>query len=244
LSGDPVLIQLIEQGRDLYCEFASKFYKKLITKENKMERKFGKTAILGLDYNMGWVRFQKQVFLDLELKIEDKQAKEAVNLYRKMYINVPKLWRYLDKFIYFLTRSGEPIDFVSLPIRFEYETIVLPSGLKIRYPNLRKDKKDGWIYDIWDKKVGGTVIRNLYGGKILENVCQALAGELCKDIILEHASAVVGFIYDEVILVVPEEEAHAAASKLRCDMMQPPRWLPNIKLDCEIKSGDNWREAK
>lgn len=247
LSKDPGLISGIEKGIDLYCDFASTFFGRKITKEDDSARRFGKCAILGLGYNMGPNKFARTVKIQTGQTVSEEDAWKAVSLYRNKYTRVPTLWDRLEKDILRLTSTYNSYRYGNeLGISFHKEAVELPSGLRMRYPNLRqqigKRNKPEWIYDVYDKGVLGT--RTLYGGKVLENICQALAGELCKTAMLKMGKYVVGAVHDEVILVVPEEEAENAADKLYQVMITPPAWLPDIKLEAEVGIGKNWGEAK
>ena len=50
LAGQHDQVELYRQGKDVYCDFASRVYKKTITKKDNKERAVGKTCILGLGY--------------------------------------------------------------------------------------------------------------------------------------------------------------------------------------------------
>lgn len=238
LSKDRAFIAALEG--DPYCDFATSFYGRPITKADKRERKFGKTAILGLGYNMGAKKFKQSVFLQTGEIILDKEAKRAVNLFRAKYYQVPQLWNRFDNQIGELQRHGWGVPTKNGLVK--PCTIKLPSGLYIQYPNLRMEK-DEWVYDIREKKAGITQ-KKLYGGKILENVCQALAGELCKEKMLVFGRDVVGQVHDEIILCVPEIEAEEKANLLWQEMTKAPTWLPEMEIKAEVKIGKNWRMAK
>ncbi len=78
-----------------------------------------------------------------------------------------------------------------------------------------------------------------------ENLCQALAGEICK-----HSMRMMGLpnffgqIHDELISVVPAGSADVAQRALECAMTMPPPWFPGIVLGAEVGVGMNWLEAK
>lgn len=255
LSRDPGLVQAIEQGTDIYCDFASVFYGRRITKADKKERQFGKTAILGLGYGMGWKKFKKTVRLQTKETISNEDAKKAVDLYRGRYAGVPALWDALDNTIQSMA-STETLSrtFTNIPVKFSRECIILPSGLKIRYPNLRqeqvtsKDEETGraytrmeWIYDVYDK--GRLTKRKLYGGKVLENISQAIAGEFCKESMMKM-NDVTGLVHDEIHVRTKKGLGFVTAQKLKRVMSVPPKWMPNIKLDAEVHVGANWGAAK
>lgn len=253
LSRDPGLVQAIEHGTDIYCDFASVFYGRRITKADKKERQFGKTAILGLGYGMGWKKFKHTVRLQTKETISEENARKAIELYRTRYAGVSALWAILhDKIQSMTTKDSSTV--LGLPVTFEHECIMLPSGLKIRYPNLRqerttsKDEETGraytrieWVYDVYDK--GHLAKRKLYGGKVLENISQALAGELCKESMMQMDN-VTGLVHDEIHVIAKKGLGLIVAQKLKRVMSVPPSWFPNIKLDAEVGVGENWGETK
>ncbi len=241
LANDPALIAAIDG--DPYCDFASSFYGRKITKKDEVERRFGKCAILGLGYGMGAAKFKKTVRLQTGTAITDEQAKKAVDLYRERYAKVPLLWYRLDGSLKQLMDGGKGY-FCNLPIQYEKEALILPSGLKVRFPNLRKNEDDQWIFDVWTKKKGSAETANLYGGKVLENVSQALAGELCKEVASGFMSTLTGLVHDEIHLVVEQGVAKRMATLLEDAMMAPCKWLPSMKLKAEVGVGKNWLEAK
>jgi hypothetical protein len=250
-SRDPGLLAAIEKGVDIYCDIASVFYGRKITKADEKERGFGKQAILGLGYGMGWKKFKRTVRLQTGQTITDDEAKRAVDIYRTRYAGVQALWNALDDTIQVMADPNGYRKLSNIPVEFRHERIVLPSGLKIRYPNLRQmDGERGhpeWVYDVYHK--GRLETRKLYGGKILENICQALAGELCKDVMERMDNGitkdeVTGQVHDELHYRARRNAGWIVAQKLRREMATPPKWFPLIKLDAEVHVGANWGEAK
>lgn len=254
LSQDPGLIQGIENGEDLYCKFASAFYGRTISKADDKERRFGKTAILGLGYGMGPTKFQKTVYLQSPTedksgnkiprqKITIEEAKKAVNLYRSLYYKVPVLWKRLDFLVRYITDKDNElgtITYSDLPVRSRFCSLVLPSGLILQYPNLREEGRE-WVYDSWGKK-GEKVPTKLYGGKLLENISQALAGELCKEVMRKFGDKVVGQVHDEILLISDNPVEDRA--ELEAAMSEAPEWLPELKLEAEVGYGKTWAQAK
>jgi hypothetical protein len=244
LSKDPGLIEAIENDIDLYCDFASTFYERTITKADDLERRFGKCAILGLGYGMGAKKFARTVRLQTGQTISDAEADRAVDLYRSRYTRVPQLWYVLNSYIPLLAREEEGL-FIGMPIRYKKEALVLPDGLEMRYPNLRQQEGTHgpeWIYDVWDK--GQLQKRKLYGGKVLENISQGLAGVLCKEAAQQFGDKVTGLVHDEIHLVERAPFALLTKKKLERVMSTTPNWMPRMKLKAEVGIGKNWLEAK
>gem|GEM_PF-5598906 len=242
LSQDPGLIAAL-QG-DPYSVFASNYYGRKITKKNPEERRFGKEAILGLGYSMGWRKFKDRVKLKTGQTITVDEAKRGVNMYREMYCEVPALWELLNSMIPYMA-SGKPFLW-PFPGKLGHEYIELPSGLKMWYPNLRPTKgswgQDEWVYDIW--KRGHLIEAKLYGGKLLENMCQAYTGDLCKEAALKFGNRVSGLVHDEIHVITKKGLGLVTKMALQRAMTVSPKWFPELKLKAEVSVGPNWREAK
>ena len=67
------------------------------------------------------------------------------------------------------------------------------SELPLRERGADKDER---CIDAYNKR--NLEKRKLYGGKLLENISQALAGELCKEAMLKMGDAVTGLVHDEI----------------------------------------------
>lgn len=252
LAKEPKLMNAIMADVDTYIEFASMYYGRKITKKDVLERMFGKSSILGLGYNMGPEKFQTKVKQDLKMDLTYGQAEDAVQLYRQTYFNVPKLWSFAQRCIPLIAKGEIGCLFFAPFIKVEKQTIILPSGLRIQYPGLRLEDRE-WVYDdvkeiaLAERMQRPPSLPRLYGGKLIENICQALAGELCKEAILRaerDGLRCVGQVHDEVIGVIESHMEKTGAFILQKAMEVPPRWMPTMKLKAEVGYGRNWLDAK
>lgn len=250
LSKDPGLIDVIENKPDLYCDFGTSYFGRSITKADDGPRRFSKCAILGLGYNMGVDKFIHTVQIQTGQQLSDEEGQRAVQLYRRKYNKVPALWQWLDTHIEDIT--GPKIrQLGTLPIDVGRNMMILPDGLVMRYANLRYEMKQtyrgtkkAWVYDVWDKSKTKMDTKTLYGGKLLENICQALAGVLCREVIAKFYEECVGQCHDEVILSVPQALAPMYAGRLKAAMETKPYWMDRIKLVSEVHVGKNWGMCK
>jgi hypothetical protein len=253
LAKEPALITAYLNDEDVYSTFATEVYGYAINKKDHPEqRKFGKEGILGLGYSMGWAKFQARVKTVLGQVIEEKEARRVVNLYRETYSNVPLLWKNAAGLIPLMIEGNTNCIPFAPFLKTGHECIVLPSGLKIQYPNLRwREETQEWVYDVYKRKYDSEAVK-IYGGKIIENICQALAGEICKLAIEEcenRGLAIVGQVHDELIAIVREDtlknEAEQEAIKLMQECMtQTISWWPELRMGAEVHVGRNWQEAK
>jgi hypothetical protein len=243
LAQEPRLMSKIINDEDIYADFASLKYGRKITKADKVERQFGKCSILGLGYNMGAKKFRFTVKTQTGMEISEDDAWRTVDLYRTTYFNVPRLWEKAHALLPLISTGKIGCVWFAPFIKVRKDKLVLPSGLEIRYPNLRQEG-DEWVYDVYHKVYVAEPTK-LYGGKIIENICQALAGELCKEAI-ERAIAAglhpVGQVHDEILCV--DADPQFAVEELRKCMERSPKWLPTLRLKAEVGHGRNWHESK
>jgi len=120
--------------------------------------------------------------------------------------------------------------------------IRLPNGLYLRYPNLRKrqDPETGRYEYVYDTTKGRSVIpTRLYGGKLIENVCQALARIIIGEQMLKIAKRyrVVLTVHDSVGCVVPQKDADVAQEFVEFCMRLRPQWALGLPLNCEAGYG-------
>jgi DNA polymerase len=255
LSQEPKLMAAFTQERDIYSEFASMVYGRTVTKQtDPKERMFGKTCILGLGYNMGWAKFQAKVKQDIGEDISEEEARRVVTLYRETYFNIPKLWRRAEMLLPLMREGRTNIVPFAPFLKIGKESLTLPSGLRLVFPGLRvasrkfrgNEFSNEWVYDHFIKRYASEESK-IYGGKLVENICQALAGEICKTAIKRAVDAgvnCVGQVHDEILAVAERGFSAEYANTLRDAMERPISWMPTLKLRAEVGYGKTWAEAK
>jgi len=247
LAGQDDLVQAFEDGKDVYKIMASAIYGKPEEDITKEERFVGKTTILGAGYGMGAVKFQAQL-KTFNVEVEAEEAARIIQVYRGTYPKIPLLWR----------EAGKALDAIEDDKTSELgrkdvlvvdgkKGIRMPNGLYIKYPNLRKrtndDGKDEYVYDT---KRGKAVIPNkIYGGKVVENVCQGLARTIIGEQMLKIAKKyrVVMTVHDAVAIVAPEEEILNAREYVELCMRIRPSWALDLPLNCESGHGKSYGEC-
>lgn len=248
LAGQDDLVDAFDRGEDVYKIMASAIYGKAIEEITKDERFVGKTTILGAGYGMGATKFQAQL-KNFGVSIEIDEAKRIIDTYRRTYPKITELWKAAggilgaiigDQYTE-LGRNGL--------LKIEGKAgILLPNGLYLRYPNLRwstneEDGKPEYVYDT--KKGKATIPNRIYGGKVVENVCQALARIVIGDQMLLVAKKyqVVMTVHDAIACLVPEGEAERAVEYVELCMRIRPQWGPELPLNCESGSGKSYGDC-
>jgi DNA polymerase len=82
----------------------------------------------------------------------------------------------------------------------------------------------------------------LYGGKLVENVCQALARIIIGDQIIRVSKVypVNLTVHDSIICCIPDEEVSDAVEYIESVMRIGPDWAKGIPLDCESGIGKTY----
>jgi hypothetical protein len=257
IAGQDGLVQAFREGRDVYSEFASEVYGRKITKTDKVERFVGKTCILGLGYGMGAEKFRNTLEIGqagISVKIDLHEADRIVRLYRQKNFKITQLWNLCGQALNGICAGSSGNITPQLP--YDSEGIILPNGLRIKYPALRKSES-GFVYiadareyrKIIQSRVKGEPVNinwtKIYGGKVTENVVQALA----RIVIAEQMAAIgqhyhVAFqVHDEIIITAPEAEAEDAEKLLVEIMSTPPDWAKDLPVACESGLADNYGDT-
>ena len=247
LAGQDDLVEAFENGKDVYKIMASAIYGKEESEITKDERFVGKTTILGAGYGMGASKFQAQL-KTFGVSVEADEAARIIQVYRETYPEIPKLWR----------QAGRALDAIAedktcdlgrkgVVVVDGKKGIRMPNGLYIKYPNLRTrtndDDKDEYVYDT---KRGRAVIPNkIYGGKVVENLCQGLARTIIGEQMLMIAKKyrVVMTVHDAIAIVAPENEIQNAQEYVELCMRIRPSWAMELPLNCESGHGKSYGEC-
>ena len=242
LAGQHDQVELYRQGKDVYCDFASRVYKKTINKRNKKERAVGKTCILGLGYGTGHVKLKGVLKLNAGIEVNEIESKRLVKLYREVNHEVVKLWEECDRALRDI--ASWPAD--RLPyylgsgkcLLVEPKGIKLPNGLYITYPDLQLGS-DGYEY----KSRRGTI--SIWGGAVVENVVQALAriviGEQMIEINEKHRPVLT--VHDAVVCVSTKATAQDTLDYVMGIMNTAPTWAKDLPIACEGAFGDTYGDC-
>lgn len=260
-AGQNDLVEAFANGEDIYSKFASSVYGKPINKhEHPEERHVGKTCILGLGYGTGALKLHNALANGfIKVNMPQAECDRIVKLYRSQYDAIPRLWKDCQNAIANMYNGYDSTVGVAirLPVSGADHTILLPNGMKLRYPDLKCETSDrGFPEYSYQKK---RFRARLYGGALTENLIQSLAriivayqmckikqelDKTCKAKADGKIRRVVHMVHDEVIVVVPDEEAQEVKHMMETIMSTPPKWAPTLPVSCEAGLGKTYGEAK
>jgi len=188
----------------------------------------------------------------VSVDVDEFEAQRIVNLYRQKNHKIVAFWNRCGTVLTGILAggSGQINDILS----YDHEGILMPNGLRIHYPTLRSDTSgfsyiaDSLVYKKYmsGKHIAGNNWTRIYGGKVVENIVQALA----RNVVAEQMMCIgqryhVSFqVHDEVIVIVKKEEADEALEFMVQEMSKPPSWAKDLPIACEGKIGSNYGETK
>jgi DNA polymerase len=236
-------------GPDMYCVIGGLIYKTDVVKGrsdlDNDRRQMGKVTKLGLGFGMGDDKF----IVSVRGQAKDKDGRPLVlerdfahyivhDVYRGKHPHVVKLWKRAEHALECILKGLEdmPVDPRGV-VRTCRDGLVMPGGMKINYPELRREKNDEgrWQWTFWN----GKMREHLYGAKVVENIIQCLARLVVFAQCLEtrkEAGALaqwVHSVHDEGIFRTQQFYAPWLQERLLANMRVSPDWAPGLPLNSE-----------
>lgn len=239
LAGEQTLLGLFRKGEDVYKYMASAIYNCYPEAVTPEQRFIGKTTVLGAGYGMGGDKFQAQL-ANMGKNVDIDMCKHIIKQYRQSNRAISNWWLELNQVLQAIMAGKEvEVDKVGLMTTSPMLGIELPNGLFLNYPELTKGTNNDYSYMT---RMG----RNrIYGGKVAENLCQAVARCIIGEQIIEieKRHRVVLTVHDAVACVVPEAEAVEARAFIEQCMRTSPKWAQALPLNCESGMADNYGDC-
>lgn len=250
-------VDLFRQGLDEYKVFASQaLYRVPYEDVTKEQRQVSKSAVLGCMFGQGakgLVEYAK----GMGVKLNEAQAKSAVDNYRAAYARVKELWYACeDAAIQAVQNPGTPFaPNAKLTLKFAQNALWmrLPSGRLICWQRPMLEE----VMTPWgQKKLAVTVhsqntfsrswTRNtLIGSSIFQSTVQGTARDCLAMAMLNLEDAgydVCLSVHDEVLLLVDESLKDTALDDVIRIMSISPKWALDLPLTAEGWVGTRYRK--
>ncbi len=202
-------------GTDIYVDMAKRIYGG--SDISKLQRDLGKRAVLGCGYGMGHVKFAQTCAAQGQ-PITGDLAERAVKAYRDTYGNVCRGWYAQENAAISVCHTKQSAYCGRIIWKMDSRGTLLcqlPSGRCLAYPNAFLE----YVETPWGERkialhymaVDSTTKRwgkeHTYGGKIIENITQAIARDLLAAAMLRCESRgfpVIFSVHDEIVADVAE----------------------------------------
>jgi DNA polymerase len=228
---------------DPYKLMAAAIYNKRTQDVTDGERFIGKTTILGAGYGMGAPKFQEQLKA-MGTKVDLDECRRIISTYRESNSSVVNLWKQ-GQIVLTALSQGSVTAFGRkdvLTLVPDENAIRLPNGLLLRYEALSAERGDKGLQYSYKTRRGRI---NIYGGKVIENVVQALARIIVGDQMIKIAKNYrpVLTVHDAVACIAPEQEAEEAKAYVEECMRTVPDCASGLPVNCESGMGKSYGEC-
>ena len=225
--------EVFHEGRDIYCESASRMFGVPVEKhgQNSHLRQKGKIAELALGYGGSVGALKAMGALDMGLTEDELQP--LVNMWRSSNPNITAYWWAVDRAVKdaITQRTRTQVGDITFEMRNGMLFITLPSGRKLAYVKPR----------IGENRFGGESVTYMgidatkhwsriesYGPKFVENIVQAVSRDILAYAMrtLSHCF-ICGHVHDELIIECSPDVSLDAVCQ---QMGRTPPWIPGIEL--------------
>ncbi len=212
-------------------------------------RQRGKVAELALGYQGGVGAMRRMDVSHALDDMPDNEVKEIVTNWRNSSPKIRNLWYDMENAAQEVIVNGGSVDVRCLTFSREYDltlhrhcmTIKLPSGRKLYYvaPQITTNSKgfNQIVFMGVDQETKKWGLVETYGGKLTENVVQAIARDCLAEAIerLEHAGFPIVFhIHDEVVIdIAPFADDKSMLKQVTAIMSQPAPWASGLPLNAD-----------
>jgi DNA polymerase bacteriophage-type len=223
-----------------------------VRKPYKRKRQVAKSAVLGCGYGLGKRNFVEYCD-NTDLVITEEESETTIKAYREAHPEIAHydvgLWSRVQRAALvavsnehqkvFLANTGVSFHVHRLDAERYWLVCTLPSGRHIAYyrPKVRIGTKWGRTVEIlsFRKEWNGKSYReDTYGGKLVENIVQGAARDICALGALNAENAgyfVHGLVHDEVITLVDRDfGSHEDLCKHMCNL---PVWITDLPVEAD-----------
>ena len=259
LAEDEDALAMFRSGADIYSELAIVIYKRPINKhDHPKERQLGKAGILGCGYQMGAAKFVDTARDMFQITITFEESQNVVDAYRKKFWRVKDEWGEQEYAAIEAMLTGEAIEAgcvvwekETLPTGYVVLYCTLPSGRRLAYPDAKVQMREtSWgamkqtltymginMYNSqWERQL-------TYGGKLVENIVQAISRDLMVAGMIAASAA--GY---EMILTVHDEmiseriDGQGSLAEFETLMATTPPWAEGCPVSAEGYCGKRYRK--
>lgn len=255
LSGHVGLLRLFERGIDVYIHAADDVGSDPSKVGKEAHRNLGKVCVLALGYGMGVLKFWEKL-AEAGIHVTLREARRILKAWRTKNAKIVDFWADLENAVRdAITNRGETFRAGRIRTVCSESCLFLrlPSGRSIRYwtPKIVRTTKaiktvndEGEVvsFEMTSQEIrfrqpkGGRMVpESTYGGKLAENVTQAVARDLLGEALVRLEATdpydVVMHVHDSIASEVPT--GAGSVDEFSAIMSVVPDWADGLPLKAE-----------
>ena len=242
LAGEQWVLDVFREGGDIYCATAGQMFNCEVKKHghNAELRQKGKIAVLALGYGGGVAALEAMG--GARMGLSQDEMRDIMQKWRLANPRIVNFWATIEKAAIHAIKTGEEVTIhrgTVVSYKWSALLITLPSGRTICYPraDIGIERGDGWRGDHPIIEYEGTNQNTkkwervrTYGGKLTENVVQAIARDILGVIILRAHDAglnIVFHVHDEIVV---EATPQQTLQDVETIFSKPINWCKDLPL--------------
>lgn len=233
VAGEQWVLDTFINGGDIYCATASQMFHVPVEKhgQNAELRQKGKISVLALGYG-GAVNALKTMGGE-KMGLTEEEMADIVRKWRKANSKIAKIWKTVESSMKRTILTGEKTVMqknITFTKKLGGVSILLPSGREIFYPS-PEVRDDGRITFMGqDQRTKKWCRIETFGGRLFENIVQAIARDCLAVIMLRSAKKgidIVFHVHDEIICECDERHTLQEIEEL---FAKPLSWADGLPL--------------
>lgn len=239
LAGEQWRLDTFRNGGDIYCASASQMFRVPVEKHgvNGHLRQKGKISELACGYG-GSVGALKNMGA-VEMGVPEDELQGLINDWRNANPHIVKLWTEVGNTAMKAIKEKTIVSLGKLVFMYERGILFirLPSGRRLSYikPRIGTNRFGGDSITYMGVGVSKKWERlETFGGKLVENIVQAIARDLLASAMMNVANAgydIVFHVHDEIIAEVPDGKG--SVNEMCMLMSINPDWADGIPLSAD-----------
>lgn len=249
LAGEKWVLDVFRGDGKVYEATASRMFGVPVDQVGKDLRQRGKVATLALGYQGGPKALERMGAL--AMGIPEAELPKMVRMWRNANKRIKALWGEAETAAYAALRGGGPQRFARGACRARKDSSIgglaidLISGRSLHYRGA-KVSDDGSLSYLACGKGAAALKVDTYGGRIVENVTQAIARDVLAEAMVRLEEAgyeIVAHVHDEVIVEVPADRADQCLGRVNALMGNvAPEWATGLPLRAEGYTCTSYRK--
>jgi DNA polymerase len=254
LAGERKILAAFMSGEDVYILAAADIFGIPASAVTKDQRQIGKVAVLALGFGGGKGAFATMA-ANYGVVVAEARAEEIKTAWRDANKNIVAFWHALERGFRAALADPSKIHQVGPYIKIakwqSHIIVSLPSGRALVYreaqllPHPDNPTRDELSYMGMNQYTQKWERVRTYGGKLAENVTQAVARD-CMAHAIKRAEAdgieVLLTVHDELIAEAPIQHGQAKLDQLLAHMSLAPAWAPGLPVAADGWHGIRYRK--